>query len=107
MDHGGRDKGPISPWAIEWPLKDNVDPIATRETLCAELRAKNRLWHDYWRPSNWAFLYGDRTNQPSSRDPVNPQIRLFPTEQEKYLPLIQSAEGRAYRAVAEGQKRLP
>lgn len=34
-------------------------------------QAKEQLWHRYWRPSNWAFLYGDRTTQPSSRDHLN------------------------------------
>jgi hypothetical protein len=71
------------------------------------LRAKNRLWHDYWRPSNWAFLHGDRTQQPSSRDPVNPQLRFFPAEQEKYLPLIKEAEEKVYKLVEELTKKLP
>jgi hypothetical protein len=75
--------------------------------LAADLAAKNRLWHDYWRPSNWAFLYGDRTNQPSSRDPVNSQIRFFPAEQEKYLPLIREAEEKVFRTVEETTKKLP
>jgi hypothetical protein len=73
----------------------------------AALRAKNRLWHDYWRPSNWAFLHGDRTQQPSSRDPVNPQLRFFPAEQEKYLPLIKDAEEKVYKLVEEMTKKLP
>src|SRR6185369_8923399 len=63
----------------------------------AKVMAKNRLWHDYWRPSNWAFLHGDRTQQPSSRDPVNPQLRFFPSEQEQYLPLIKEAEEKVYK----------
>lgn len=53
---------------------------------------KNRLWFDYWRPQNWAFLGGDRTNQPSSRDHLNPQIRWFPQEIELFKPLIESKE---------------
>ena len=77
------------------------------QTSSKLLSIKNRLWHDYWRPSNWAFLHGDRTNQPSSRDPVNPQVRLFPSEQEKYLPLIKEAEEKIYQLVQEAQKKLP
>lgn len=76
-------------------------------TLLAALSEKNRLWHNYWRPTNWAFLHGDRTQQPSSRDPVNPQLRFFPAEQEKYLPLIQEAEGKAYKILEELSKKLP
>ena len=79
----------------------------TDSPLISATRAKNRLWHDYWRPSNWAFLHGDRTNQPSSRDPVNPQLRFFPAEQEKYLPLIKDAEDKVFNLVQEAQKKLP
>ena len=54
--------------------------------------AKNRLWFDYWRPQNWAFLGGDRTSVPSSRDHRDPKVRWFPAEMEKFLPLIAAKE---------------
>jgi hypothetical protein len=54
--------------------------------------AKNRLWFDYWRPQNWAFLAGDRTVQPSSRDHIDPSKRWFPPEREQFLPLIEAKE---------------
>lgn len=82
-------------------FKDKLPAVRTK------IEAKNRLWHDYWRPSNWAFLHGDRTQQPSSRDPVNPQLRFFPAEQEKYLPLIKEAEDKVYKLVEEQTKKLP
>jgi hypothetical protein len=110
-------------WVGEWievalrlPVPDHFKqgmgattfPVMYYESELPEsLAAKNRLWHDYWRPSNWAFLYGDRTNQPSSRDPVNSQVRFFPAEQEKYLPLIREAEEKVYRTVEEQTKKLP
>ena len=53
---------------------------------------KNRLWFNYSRPQNWAFLGGDRVSQPSSRDHRNPNVRWFPAEMEKYLPLIRAKE---------------
>jgi hypothetical protein len=56
--------------------------------------AKNRLWFNYWRPQNWAFLGGDRTSVPSSRDHQNPKVRWFPAEMEKFLPLISAQEAR-------------
>lgn len=55
---------------------------------------KNRLWFDYWRPMNWAFLNGDRTEQPSSRDHRDPKVRWFPGEMERFVPLIYQAETR-------------
>jgi hypothetical protein len=53
---------------------------------------KNRLWFRYTRPQNWAFLAGDRTEQPSSRDHKDPAIRWFPAEMEQWLPLIEKKE---------------
>ena len=62
------------------------------EPLRQIIIAKNRLWFDYWRPQNWAFLAGDRTAQPSSRDHLDPSKRWFPPEREAFLPLIEAKE---------------
>ena len=62
------------------------------EPLRQLIIAKNRLWFDYWRVQNWAFLAGDRTNQPSSRDHLDPAKRWFPEERERFLPLIEAKE---------------
>ncbi len=61
---------------------------------------KNQLWLLYWRPQNWAFLGGDRTSQPSSRDHRDPNVRWFPAEMEKFVPLIQRAEARIEESAA-------
>ena len=53
---------------------------------------KNELWFSYYRPTNWAFLGGDRTDQPSSRDYQNPKIRWFPDEMKRFVPLIEQCE---------------
>jgi hypothetical protein len=66
--------------------------------------AKNRLWFHYSRPQNWAFLGGDRTTQPSSRDHRNPKVRWFPAEMEKFLPLIGDAEKRIDELAAVAAK---
>jgi len=68
---------------------------------------KNKLWHDYWRPSNWAFLHGDRTAQPSSRDHLNPSVRWFPAELEKYRELISEKENEIRKLAAEQGGKLP
>jgi GDSL-like Lipase/Acylhydrolase family len=65
------------------------------EALRREVAAKNALWVRYARPMNWAFLGGDRTEQPSSRDHDNPKHRWFPEEMEQYPALIADAERRA------------
>jgi hypothetical protein len=65
--------------------------------------AENRLWFNYWRPENWAFLGGDRTEQPSSRDYRDPKIRWFPAEMEKFVPMIEAKE----REIAKQADELP
>jgi len=62
---------------------------------------KNRLWFDYWRPQNWAFLHGDRTEQPSSRDHRDLKKRWFPEEMERFVPLIESKEREIWKLAAE------
>jgi hypothetical protein len=70
------------------------------ERVRQEILAKNRLWFNYWRPQNWAFLGGDRTTQPSSRDHRDPAVRWFPEETERFLPLIQESENRISQTAA-------
>ncbi len=74
-------------------------PLNTR--LLELIAAKNRLWFDYWRVQNWAFLAGDRTVQPSSRDHVDPSKRWFPAEREAFLPLIETKEQEIWQLTAE------
>jgi len=75
--------------------------------LLATVRAKSKLWHRYWRPSNWAFLYGDRTAQPSSRDHLNPNVRWFPQELEQYRTLITAKENELWKMSQELGRKLP
>ncbi len=62
------------------------------ENLRQLIVAKNRLWFHYTRPQNWAFLNGDRTEQPSSRDHLDPSKRWFPEEMKQWLPLVDAKE---------------
>ena len=70
----------------------NETELLPLEPLRQLIIAKNRLWFDYWRVQNWAFLAGDRTNQPSSRDHLDPAKRWFPEERERFIPLIEARE---------------
>ena len=80
----------------QFKLSSSANYVLSRASndgdLLATITAKNRLWFDYWRVQNWAFLAGDRTNQPSSRDHLDPQKRWFPEERERFLPLIEAKE---------------
>lgn len=71
------------------------------EALRQAVIAKNRLWQACWRPTNWAFLGGDRTEQPSSRDHRDRNVRWFPAEMEEYVPLIREAETRVGSLAAQ------
>jgi len=68
--------------------------LASAETkkLQETITEKNFLWLQYYRPTNWAFLYGDRQNVPSSRDHVDGEKRWFPFELEKALSMVGELE---------------
>jgi lysophospholipase L1-like esterase len=70
------------------------------EKLAGLIREKNRLWFNYWRPQNWAFLAGDRTNQPSSRDHIDQTKRWFPHELQEFVPLIEAREQEIWAAAS-------
>lgn len=73
------------------------------ENLRQSVLEKGALWKGYVRPTNWAFLGGDRTEQPSSRDHVKMSIRWFPAEMEQFVPLIDAAD----RKIDELARNLP
>ncbi len=83
--------GPLAERAGE-PDARGIWPQAGFERVRQAVLARNRLWMNYWRPENWAFLGGDRTEQPSSRDHRNPKIRWFPEEIKEFGPLIALAD---------------
>lgn len=72
--------------------------------LRQEVLTKNVLWFNYWRPSNWAFLNGDRITQPFSHDWKDKTRRIFPEEMKAFEPLIREAE---QRIVDEQRKLVP
>jgi hypothetical protein len=84
------------------PNPDGTWPNPAFERLREQVVAKNRLWFNYWRPQNWAFLGGDRTNQPSSRDHRDSRIRWFPDEMEEFATLIEAKE----REISQLAERL-
>jgi hypothetical protein len=71
------------------------------EKLRVVVIEKNKLWFNYWRPQNWAFLGGDRTSQPSSRDHRDLKVRWFPAEMEKFVPLIAEKEAEMEKAAEQ------
>ena len=78
----------------------------TNEAVRAQVLEFERLWFDYWRPMNWAFLTGDRTNVPYSKDWKDSTKRIFPQEMQDFLPLLDQAEKNIWAAI-EGKPVTP
>jgi len=85
-------------------LADSLVGVAPRKLPAAPeerrlldvIRSKNQRWFNYVRPENWAFLDGDRTVQPASRDHRDPEKRWFPEEIKEWLPLVAEREREAW-----------
>ena len=61
-----------------------------------QIGQKNFLWRRHWRPTNWAFLYGNRQTQPSSKDHRPGKPRWFPIEVDAIISRIEAAEARIF-----------
>ena len=92
-------------------LASNVDEPRMRGLFASDVSPlnrlvaeKNRLWFNYARPQNWAFLAGDRTNQPSSRDHRDLTKRWFPSELEQFVALIEAKEQEIWKLASELQR---
>lgn len=88
--------------ALGFTPKPEVETASVRK----EVVEMERLWFDYWRPMNWAFLSGDRTTQPYSKDWKDSSKRIFPEEMEDFLPLLKQAEDNI-RAALAGKPTTP
>ena len=93
--HANAARGILERLSVAHPNRALAQPLGRLIT------AKNRLWFDYWRVQNWAFLAGDRTEQPSSRDHVDRTKRWFPAEREQFLPLIDAKEQEIWTLAAK------
>ena len=65
-----------------------------------------RLWFDYWRPMNWAFITGDRTTQAFAMDWKDKKKHLFPEEMKDFVPLVQQADENIWKTLT-GQPVKP
>ncbi|MCX6857234.1 MAG: hypothetical protein NTV80_20280, partial [Verrucomicrobia bacterium] len=106
--------GPIGPILDEQGHRIMAEQIVkalglqtiTNEAIRTQALEFERLWFDYWRPMNWAFLTGDRTNVPYSKDWKDTSKRIFPQEMEDFRPLLKQAEDNIWAAI-EGKAVTP
>ena len=82
-----------SPFGTSVGANDKPSPVKSL------IREKNKLWLQYYRPTNWAFLFGDRQHVPSSRDHKNAEHRWFVEELKKLPPLIEAADEAIWKEV--------
>ena len=66
-------------------------PVPAEELRQAVLQ-KNRLWQQFWLPTNWAFLYGNRQQTASSRDHRDAGFRWFPEEVQSIVPQLEQMD---------------
>lgn len=73
--------------------------------LLQTIRVKNRLWHQYYQPTNWAFLFGDRQHVPASRDPEKREERWFLRELDTLPGLLAAEESKIHQQLAKEVKK--
>ncbi len=83
---------------LAFPPKPEVEPSPdVLQSLRQAIARKNRLWQQYYHPTNWAFLFGDRQHVPASRDPVERSERWFLRELDEIPGLIDETESDIHR----------
>lgn len=82
---------------VAWLTGPQVEPLRVAVV------AKNQLWRYHVRPTNWAFLAGDRTEQASSRDHRDRNVRWFPGEVEEFGRRLSDAERKLDQLLPENR----
>jgi hypothetical protein len=75
------------------------------ERLRTSIGAKNALWNNSWRPTNWSFLAGDRMEQPSSRDHLDRRVRWFPVEIQQFPAMVRREEEKIDGLIQAAEKK--
>ena len=84
--------GRAVPLAMAEPQWPEPQLSGAAEQLRQKILKKNRYWMRYWRPTNWAFLYGNRQFVESSRDHRDFKVRWFPAAVESLASPIDQTE---------------
>ncbi|NNE94067.1 MAG: hypothetical protein HKN23_20660 [Verrucomicrobiales bacterium] len=76
----------------------DIDPIRVA------IQRKSKLWQQFYHPTNWAFLFGDRQHVPASRHHVDTEKRWFIDEVNSLPSLISETEADIHRYAREAAK---
>lgn len=99
---GQRQSAIVVAKALAFPL--NAPVVLNSEKLAflkITLNRKDYLFQQYYHPTNWAFLYGDRQHVPASRDHLDNDKRWFIKEVKKLPGLIRESETDIHRYAKE------
>jgi len=101
-DAGQRQVATIVAQSLHFPLDPDAALKSSKlQTLQQTLLRKDFLWQQYYHPTNWAFLYGDRQSQPASRSHLDKDKRWFRNEVDQLPALIAETETDIHRYAAE------
>lgn len=81
---------------LNFPAVEEI-PVDRDDLMRQAIERRNRLWQQYYHPTNWAFLFGDRQHVPASRDHIDTNKRWFLDELETLPKLIAEAEADIFR----------
>ncbi|MEZ5429815.1 MAG: hypothetical protein R3F31_01250 [Verrucomicrobiales bacterium] len=71
------------------------------EPLRQAVQKRHLLWQQHYRPTNWAFLFGDRQHVPSSRDHLDEKHRWFVEEMGRLPGMLSAADADITRLARE------
>lgn len=101
-DKGQRLAAQMTAKALEFPLDpESALKSSNLQTLQQTVLRKDFLWQQYYHPTNWAFLYGDRQSQPASRSHLDKDKRWFRNEVSQLPDLISETETDIHRYASE------
>jgi hypothetical protein len=80
-------------------------PTESYDLMRQAILRRNRLWQQYYHPTNWAFLFGDRQHVPASRDHIDTNKRWFVEELDTLPKLIAEAEADVHRYAGGGEEK--
>ncbi len=99
---GQRHAALITSRSLEFPIATETALASPKlQALEQALRRKDFLWQQFYHPTNFAFLYGDRQSQPASRSHLNKDKRWFKEEVSQIPALIDESESDIHRYAAE------
>ncbi len=92
---------------LKFPIAaDSVFESENTKSLEQSIQRKNYLFQQYYHPTNWAFLYGDRQHVPASRDHLDNEKRWFIKEVRSLPGLVRESEADIHRYAAEVSAKL-